>query len=219
MENRILLKARELVVRNGARYVTMDVLANELGISKKTIYQFFADKDALISSVIDFELEEQSLRCKRSQELAENAVHEMFMLLEDIQTIFRNMNPLTLTELAKYHIQAFMKIKHHKDVFMHGVIISNLKRGMEQGVYRNDIDPEILAAYRLETGFIAFNPEVFPLNKHDIGKVNVQIMEHFIYGVMSPKGLELMMKYKEEKIAGKDKSLDEEFINRITSKQ
>jgi hypothetical protein len=57
------------------------------------------------------------------------------------------------------------------------------------------------------------------LNKHDIGKVNVQIMEHFIYGVMSPKGLELMMKYKEEKIAGKDKSLDEEFINRITSKQ
>jgi hypothetical protein len=44
-------------------------------------------------------------------------------------------------------------------------------------------------------------------------------MEHFIYGVMSTKGLELMEKYKEEKLAGKDKSLDEEFINRITSKQ
>ncbi|MEY2646077.1 MAG: hypothetical protein RL158_53 [Bacteroidota bacterium] len=219
MENRILLKARELVVRNGARYVTMDVLANELGISKKTIYQFYADKDALISSVIDFELEEQNLRLKNSQEMAENAVHEMFMLLEDIQTIFRNMNPLTITELAKYHVEAFMKIEHHKNVFMHGVIISNLKRGIEQGVYRKDIDPDILAAYRLETGFIAFNPNVFPLNKHDIGKVNVQIMEHFIYGVMSPKGLELMEKYKQEKIAGKDKSLDEEFINRITSKQ
>ena len=101
MENRILLKARELVVRNGARYVTMDVLANELGISKKTIYQFFEDKDALISAVIDFELDEQNLRLKKSQAIAENAVHEMFMLLEDIQTIFRNMNPLTITELAK----------------------------------------------------------------------------------------------------------------------
>ena len=219
MENRILLKARELVVRNGARYVTMDVLANELGISKKTIYQFFEDKDALISAVIDFELDEQNLRLKKSQAIAENAVHEMFMLLEDIQTIFRNMNPLTITELAKYHVEAFMKIEHHKNVFMHGVIISNLKRGIEQGVYRKDIDPEILAAYRLQTGFIAFNPDAFPLNKHDIGKVNVQIMEHFIYGVMSPKGLELMEKYKKEKVAGKDNSLDEEFINRITSKQ
>ena len=219
MENRILLKARELVVRNGARYVTMDVLANELGISKKTIYQYYADKDALITAVIDFELEEHNLRLQNSQALAENAVHEMFMLLEDIQTIFRNMNPLTITELAKYHVGAFMKIEHHKNVFMHGIIISNLKRGIEQGVYRKDIDPEILAAYRLATGFIAFNPEVFPLNKHDIGKVNVQIMEHFIYGVMSPKGIELMDKYKQEKKAGKDNSLDEEFINRITSKQ
>jgi TetR/AcrR family transcriptional regulator, cholesterol catabolism regulator len=219
MENRILLKARELVVRNGARYVTMDVLANELGISKKTIYQFFEDKDALISAVIEFELGEQSLRCTKSLEQAENAVHEMFMLLEDIQTLFRNMNPLTITELAKYHVDAFMKIEHHKNVFMHGVIISNLKRGIEQGVYRKDIDPEILAAYRLETGFIAFNPNVFPLNKHDIGKVNVQIMEHFIYGVMSPKGIELMEKYKQEKSAAKESGLDEEFINRITSKQ
>lgn len=219
MENRILLKARELVVRNGARYVTMDVLANELGISKKTIYQFYEDKDSLISAVIDFELEEQSLRLKNSQELAENAVHEMFMLLENIQTIFRNMNPLTITELAKYHVGAFMKIEHHKNVFMHGVIISNLKRGIEQGVYRSDIDPEILAAYRLATGFIAFNPEVFPLNKNDIGKVNVQIMEHFIYGVMSSKGLELMEKYKHEKQASKNSSLDEDFINKLTSKQ
>ena len=219
MENRILLKTRELVVRNGARYVTMDVLANELGISKKTIYQFYADKDALISAVIDFELEEQSLRCKRSQEQAENAVHEMFLLLEDIQTLFRNMNPLTLTELAKYHIDAFEKIKKHKDEFMHGIIISNLKRGIEQGVYRKDMDPDILAAYRLETGFIAFNPTVFPLSKYDIGKVNVQIMEHFIYGVMSPKGLEMMEKYKEEKLHNKENTFDEEFYNKLTSKQ
>lgn len=197
----------------------MDVLANELGISKKTIYQFYADKDALISAVIDFELEEQNLRLKNSQAMAENAVHEMFMLLENIQTIFQNMNPLTISELAKYHVDAFMKIEAHKNVFMHGVIISNLKRGVEQGVYRADIDPEILAAYRLETGFIAFNPAVFPLNKNDIGKVNIQIMEHFIYGVMSPKGLELMEKYKKEKKSSKENTVDDEFINKLTSKQ
>jgi hypothetical protein len=81
------------------------------------------------------------------------------------------------------------------------------------------MDPDILAAYRLETGFIAFNPAVFPLSKYDIGKVNVQIMEHFIYGVMSPKGLEMMEKYKEEKLHNKKNTFDEEFYNKLTSKQ
>jgi AcrR family transcriptional regulator len=100
MENRILLKTRELLVRNGVKYVTMDDLAAQLGISKKTIYQYYTDKDALINAVVDFELEEQALKCQGSQEKAENAVHEMFLLLEHIQVLFKNMNPLILTELS-----------------------------------------------------------------------------------------------------------------------
>jgi AcrR family transcriptional regulator len=196
MENRILFKARDLMLRNGVKHVTMDDIATQLGMSKKTIYQFYKDKDALVMAVVNFELEEQSLKCQRTQDTADNAVHEMFMLLEDIQQMFKNMNPMTMNEIAKYYPEAFARIQNHKDEFMHQIIKTNLIKGIEQGVYRKEIDPEILSIYRLETSFVPFNPQLYPFSKFDIGRVTLQIIENFIYGVMSLKGIELMEKYK-----------------------
>ena len=196
MENRILFKARDLMLLNGVKHVTMDDIANQLGMSKKTIYQFYKDKDALVMAVVNFELEEQSSKCQRTQDTADNAVHEMFMLLEDIQQMFKNMNPMTMNEIAKYYPEAFARIQNHKDEFMHQIIKTNLIKGIEQGVYRKEIDPEILSIYRLETSFVPFNPQLYPFSKFDIGKVTLQIIENFIYEVMSLKGIELMEKYK-----------------------
>jgi AcrR family transcriptional regulator len=198
MENRILFKARDLMTRHGVKHVTMDDLASQLGISKKTIYQFYKDKEAVVMAVVNLELEEQSLKCQKSQDNAENAVHEMFMLLEDIQHMFKNMNPMTMNELAKYFPEAFARIQNHKDEFMHRIIKTNLIKGIEQGVYRNEIDPEILSIYRLETSFVPFNTQLYPFSKFDVGKVTLQIIENFIYGVMSIKGIELMEKYKKQ---------------------
>ena len=196
MENRILFKSREMMQRQGIKHLTMDDIASQLGISKKTIYQFYKDKDALVTAVVNFELEEQALKCQKTQDIAENAVHEMFMILEDIQQMFKNMNPMTMNELAKYHPEAYARIQHHKDQFMRCIIKKNLVKGIEEGVYRKDVDPEILSIYRLETSFVPFNPELYPFSKFDIGKVTLQIVENFVYGVMSIKGIELMEKYK-----------------------
>jgi len=82
-------------------------------------------------------------------------------------------------------------------------------------VYRDNIDADIIAAYRLETGFIAFNQEVFPFSRYDVAKVNVQIMEHFIYGLLSTKGLELMDKYKQAK---ENVNQEEDTIHEFKSK-
>ena len=156
------------MLRNGVKHVTMDDIATQLGMSKKTIYQFYKDKDALVMAVVNFELEEQSLKCQSTQDTADNAVHEMFMLLEDIQQMFKNMNPMTMNELAKYYPEAFLCIQNHKDEFMHRIIKTNLIKGIEQGVYRKEIDPEILSIYRLETSFVPFNPQLYPFSKFDI---------------------------------------------------
>ena len=207
MENRILFKARDLMTRNGVKHVTMDDIAAQLGISKKTIYQFYKDKDALVMAVINFELEEQTLKCQHTQDIAENAVHEMFMILEDIQQLFKNMNPMTLNELQKYYPEAFKRIQNHKDQYMRRIIKTNLVKGIEQGVYRKDIDPEILSIYRLETGLVPFNLELYPFSKFDIGKVTLQIIENFVYGVMSLKGIQLMEQYKQQ-LANKDNKED-----------
>jgi AcrR family transcriptional regulator len=182
--------------RLGIKHVTMDEIASQLGISKKTIYQFYKDKDALVMAVINFELEEQAIKCQHTQEIAENAVHEMFMILEDIQQLFKNMNPMTLNELQKYHPDAFNRIQTYKNEFMLRLIKANLVKGIKEGVYRKEIDPEILAIYRLETGLVPFNSQAYPFSKFDIGKVTLQIIENFVYGVMSLEGIKLMEQYK-----------------------
>jgi hypothetical protein len=80
-------------------------------------------------------------------------------------------------------------------------------------VYRKEIDPEILSIYRLETSFVPFNPQLYPFSKFDIGKVTLQIIENFIYGVMSLKGIELMEKYKLQEATIANAFVDDTEIN------
>jgi AcrR family transcriptional regulator len=196
MQDRILNKARELMFQTGVKHVTMDDLATQLGISKKTIYQFFKDKDALVSSVVEFELANHALICNQSMEAADNAVHEIFLLMNVIQEMFNRMNPLALFEIEKYYPLAFEKIKNHKDDFIFSMISANLEKGIAEGLYRKDVDITILSKYRLETSLIPFNIHVFHPSKFDMLKVNLQIIEHFVYGVATLEGHKLMDEYK-----------------------
>ena len=196
MQDRILNKARELMFQTGVKHVTMDDLANQLGISKKTIYQYFKDKDALVSSVVEFELANHALLCNQSTQAADNAVHEIFLLMSVIQEMFNRMNPLALFEIEKYYPLAFEKIKNHKDDYMFSMISANLEKGISEGLYRKDVDVTILSKYRLETSLIPFNIHIFHPSKFDMLKVNLQIIEHFVYGVATLEGHKLMDTYK-----------------------
>ena len=196
MQDRIVNKARELMFQTGVKHVTMDDLATQLGISKKTIYQYFKDKDALVSSVVEFELANHALICNQSMKLADNAVHEIFLLMTVIQEMFNKMNPLALFEIEKYYPLAFEKIKNHKDDFIFSMISTNLEKGIAEGLYRKDVDVTILSRYRLETSLIPFNIHVFHPSKFDMLKVNLQIIEHFVYGVATLDGHKLMDNYK-----------------------
>ena len=196
MQDRILNKARELMFQTGVKHVTMDDLANQLGISKKTIYQYFKDKDALVSSVVEFELANHALICNQSTQAADNAVHEIFLLMSVIQEMFNRMNPLALFEIEKYYPLAFEKIKNHKDDYIFSMISANLEKGISEGLYRKDVDVTILSKYRLETSLIPFNIHIFHPSKFDMLKVNLQIIEHFVYGVATLEGHKLMDTYK-----------------------
>jgi AcrR family transcriptional regulator len=197
METRILLKARNLMLQSGLRQVTMDDLANQLGISKKTIYQYYKDKDALVKAVVNLELKEHALTCKDCKSKAENAIHEMFLLMENMKAMTQTMNPNSMMELEKYFSNAFDMIKNHKDEFLFSLIKQNLMKGIEEGCYRKDLDIDIISKFRLETVFIPFNLHLFPLSKFNSLEVHTQLMEHFVYGLMTIKGHELMDRYKQ----------------------
>ena len=197
MVERILLKARDLMLQSGLRQVTMDDLAHQLGISKKTIYQYYKDKDDLVKAVVNLELKEHELTCKDCKSKAENAIHEMFLVMENMKAMTQTMNPNSMMELEKHFSNAFDMIKNHKDEFLFSLIKQNLMKGIEEGCYRKDLDIDIISKFRLETVFIPFNLHLFPLSKFNSLEVHTQLMEHFVYGLMTIKGHELMDRYKQ----------------------
>jgi AcrR family transcriptional regulator len=185
--------------QNGLRQVTMDDLATQLGISKKTIYQYYKDKDDLVKAIVGFELKSHQIMCHNCESKAENAVHEMFLVMETIKEMAKTMNPGTLMELEKYFPSAFDIIKKHKEEFFLSLIKGNINKGIQQGFYRSDLEVDILSKFRLETIFIPFNLNIYPLSKFDTVNVHAQLMEHFVYGLMTVKGYEEMQAYKQTK--------------------
>jgi len=196
MQERILLKSRDMMLQSGLRQVTMDDLAQELGISKKTIYQYYKDKDELVKAVVNLELKNHEAICKECESKAENAIHEMFLVMENMKAMAQTMNPNAMMELDKHFPTAFEIIKNHKDEFLFSLIKENLIKGIEEGCYRKDLDIDIISKFRLETVFIPFNLRLFPLDKFNSLEVHTQLMEHFVYGLMTVKGHELMENYK-----------------------
>lgn len=158
---RIRQKADELFMRYGLRSVSMDDIANALGISKKTIYQYFADKNELVDAVLEEMLNHNKENCDKNRNESTNSVDEVFMSMEMIEQMFRNMHPSVIFDMQKYHPQAFSRYLTHKNDFLYNIIRTNLERGIKEELYRPEIDIEIMSRFRVESLMMLFNPEFF----------------------------------------------------------
>jgi AcrR family transcriptional regulator len=198
-QERILLKADELFMQYGIRSVSMDDIANQLGMSKKTLYQYFADKDALVDSIVDTHINEMQTDCAACRVQAKDAIHELFITMEMIMEEFSNMNPMVLYDLEKFHHKSFRRFKEHKDTFLFKVIINNLQWGIKEELYRDNLNIDLIARYRLESMMIPFNISLFPPGKFNLAETSGKILEHFIYGLVTIKGYKLIQKYNEQR--------------------
>lgn len=197
---RIANKAHELFMRYGIRSVSMDEVASQLGMSKKTIYQFYADKDSLVADVIDIELDASQYECTQHKAKSENAIHEVFMAVDMLQEVLTKMNPNVLFDLEKYHPAAFKKHNEFKNKFLYTIIKENMEWGKRDGLYREEVNTEIMARFRLAATYLVFNPEMFPVGKNSLPTVVTEITDNFLYGLATAKGQKLIQKYKQQRL-------------------
>lgn len=198
-KERILSKSNELFSRYGIRSVSMDDIAAQLGMSKKTLYQYFTDKDELVNGVFDNHFSYSKAQCIECTKKGENAIHEVFMSFDMVQELLSTMNPSVLYDMQKYHPSAYKKFDEFRNGFLYKTIKTNLERGIKEEIYRDDIDTDILSRYRLYSVVLSFNPEVFPNNKNNIIHIEQQLMEVFLYGLATSKGEKLIQKYKNQR--------------------
>lgn len=198
-KERILVKSEELFLQYGIRSVSMDDIANNLGMSKKTLYQYYADKDELVDVVIgDYisELEQECIHCRQN---ARDAVHEIFLTMEHLGLALSNMNPMLLNDLEKFHFKSYQRFRQYKEKFLAERIRKNIEWGIRDELYREGINVDVMCKFRLESMIIPFNITVFPPGKYDLATLSQEILNHFIYGLATTKGHKLIQKYNQQR--------------------
>jgi AcrR family transcriptional regulator len=204
-KSKILKGAAELFVRYGIRSVSMDNIANHLGISKKTIYQYFKDKDEMVFSVTEAYVLRDREQLEEVANNAKNAVEELVGLSGCLRENFRDMNPSLLFDLQKYHHKAWSVWLEFKNKFIREQIERSIHQGKEEGYFRPELDTKILAIMRLETIQFPFDPILYPKTEYSLINVQIQVFDHFIHGLFTDKGKKLYEKYK-KKLMTKDNS-------------
>ena len=161
-------------------------------MSKKTLYQYYTDKDELVHAVFDVALTTNRNNCLDCTKKGDNAIHEIFLSFDIMEEMLKTMNPSLLFDMQKYHPSAYKTFEEFKGSFLYKIIKANLERGIKEELYRDDIDTDILTRYRLYSVLLSFNPEVFPTIKTNPVYIEQQLIECFFYGLSTPKVYKLI---------------------------
>jgi len=192
MQNEILIKAKELFLNHGFKSVTMDDLAKELGMSKKTIYQFYQDKTALVSAVTDhlFEHISTGITCICNGE--KNPIEEMFAIKEFSRSALQDEKSSPHFQLQRYYPKIFAVLVRKQFQTIQDCTQNNLKRGIELGLYRSDIDLAFVTRIFF-AGFKAVrHEELFPSENFDKNKLFNLHLTYHLRGIATPKGVEII---------------------------
>jgi AcrR family transcriptional regulator len=197
---RIREKAHQLFWQYGLRSVSMDDIASSMGISKKTIYLNYADKDELVDAVVESEFKKNESICEHDKKHSKNAIDEMFMAMDMVVETFSTMNPGLVYDLQKYYPGAFQKFHRYKNDYLYNVIRDNIIRGINEELYRPEMNVDIIARFRVESVMIPFNPEFYTRMKYSLVQIEEEFIVHFLFGMASPKGYKMILKYQQERI-------------------
>lgn len=196
IKDRILNHAQQLFMRNGIKSVSMDDIAADLAMSKKTLYKWFENKDQIVEASMARHLAGTQNECTVMINAASSAIDELFQMLAWIKQEFGNVHPSIFYDLRKFHPATWQLWQAHKTEFILSQIKENLRRGIEEGLFRADLDMEVLARLRLAQIELQFDPELYPTRHFAKERVSVALLEHFMLGVATIKGHKLINQYR-----------------------
>lgn len=200
MKDRIVKSALSLFWRYGIKSVTMDDIAKELGISKRTIYQHYTDKEAILKMVIHQELSSQQCEMEELGVTTDSPIEQLIRATDQMRTAMAHMNPALLYDLKKYYPESWGLFQSYKYEFIMKGIRENLMQGIVAGVYRTDLDVDVLSRLRMEEFEIAFDPNIFPPDKFHMMDVQMQFVHHFLRGIMTEKGFAYYNNLKDQSV-------------------
>ena len=194
VKQKIINKSDNLFRTYGLRGVTMDNISSELGMSKKTIYKYFQDKESIATESINFYFSGLISEISRLNKTCKNSIEFSIKLSRFFRSTINDINPLYVKDVKKYYPSLDKIINEYKSKIFFKGVSDNIIRGKKEGYIRKEVDEVILSKLRIEEMEIAFDQDVFPYQEYDFRKVQVQFFDLFMRGILTEKGLEVYIK-------------------------
>jgi len=193
----ILERASIVYMKFGVKSVTMDDLAKELAISKKTIYKYFKDKHELVREIISMKVSMDSALCINCKQTSSNAIDALIKISHLVIEQLTNINPTVFYDLQKFHPDAWSIMKEHKWTFVHSMIKENIKRGISEGLYRANLNPNIAAKLYVASTDNIMNMSIFPWPEFKFQDVFSEMINIQINGMANDEGRKHLKQYLE----------------------
>lgn len=190
--NIIIEKAGELYYKYGIKSITMDDVARELGISKKTLYQFVKNKTDLVKKVVDFEIQKRTGEFKELDKSKLNAIEELFEVNRQINCMLEKHNPSMHYDLRKYYPDIFKRLQVSKREGMFKSIIFNLEKGKKEGLYRKEIDIGIIARIQVARAENVIESSYVSILDYTSRKFFSELFIYHIRGIANSKGIRFL---------------------------
>jgi AcrR family transcriptional regulator len=193
--DRIVSDSIKVFMTYGIKSITMDDIAKHLGMSKKTLYQHVVDKNDLVQRCVDFDCtsDQTQLELIVSQKL--NAIEEYIAISKYIVNQIKSVHPSIFYDLEKYYPEAWKKMHMTRQDFAGEVISNNIRKGIEEGYFRDDLNVEIMTRLWVARMNVIFDPRLFPMQEFDLAEVYEQMFVHQIRGLASKKGIKYLDKH------------------------
>ena len=198
VKERILGESEMLFFRYGVRRVTMDDVAKALGMSKKTLYQYYSDKDELVAEATQAHLDRERIEFDKIFRNSENSIKSLFLISQCMRKSLSEINPSVLFDLKRFYPKSWEYWTEFKDQYIFKSIVENIKKGIEEEYFRPEVNAEILANLRVMEIQVLFDRESFPSEKFNFMEVQMQLFNHFVYGITTEKGRKLYKEYLEK---------------------
>lgn len=197
----IIIQILPIFRRYGIKSITMDDIARNLGISKKTLYKYFCNKNDLVKSVIDYRIAQIRNQIKDQISESDNAIDEIIRISSTMYNYLKKITPATQFDLSKYYKPAGDTFNQFQQKHVKTTVINNLKRGMDEGLYRKNLQTELIADF-----FLAIIKEITAKNhlQNETEKIlntHIEMVRYHIRGIASHKGMDyLLERIKKEEI-------------------
>jgi len=192
MKETILKKAGESFLKYGFKSVTMDDIANDLGISKKTIYKHFKNKVELVDSTISYLHESMHNTVMCVCDKGFNAIQENFEIKKIFSEVFKNSDNSPMYQLQKYYPETYTKIMKDEFSMFKDCILKNIEKGIHEGIYRKNLDKELITKFYFSLMMSVHDTNLYTYNKNTIHKLELKALEYHIRAIATLKGIKIL---------------------------